>query len=126
MGVAGTKARGGQIPKHCREPRLLQYREMGKLGGRLEILRSIIPPDQLMVIVFDDLTANTKRIYEQVLEFIGVPSDNRQTFPAINENKVQRSRVRLLGRLLISSMPTSLYRAVLDFKKIGGYIEYPT
>src|SRR5262249_50844280 len=50
----GARIGGRDIPTSCREPRLLQYREVGSLGSRLRSLQSIIPKKQLHVIVFDD------------------------------------------------------------------------
>jgi hypothetical protein len=116
------RAAGRYIPRHCYEPRFLQYRAMGQLGQRLEILKSIVPPMQLAVIVFDDLVASTKQVYEDVLTFLQLPSDGRREFPVVNESRVQRSRA--VGYLL-ASIPTWLHNAVRDVKHGVGISHIP-
>jgi hypothetical protein len=74
-----------------------QYRELCALGRRLDAISKLVPARQLMVIVFDDFVTDTKKVYQDVLQFIGVPFDGRTHFPKVNEAKAQRSR--LLGRI---------------------------
>jgi hypothetical protein len=112
-----ARAGGARIPKSCREPRLLQYREVGKLGGRLQLLRSLLSTNQLRVIVFDDFVANPKAVYEQVLTFLRVATDGRQDFPVVNENKMARSK--FLSRVS-SSIPRPLHNAVRELKHAIG------
>jgi hypothetical protein len=85
------RRQGRRIPGRCSEPRLLQYREVARLGSQLERLLTVFPRDQVEIIVFDDFIRDTQRVYEEVLSFLGVPTDGRQVFPRINENKQVRS-----------------------------------
>jgi Sulfotransferase domain len=111
------RARGKRIPRHCYEPRFLQYRVMGKLGHRLAALKGLIPADQLLVITLDDLASDASGTYRVILDFIGVPFDGRRAFPIVNENKVQRSR--MVGHLS-SSVPSWLYNSVRAVKHQAG------
>jgi hypothetical protein len=117
-----ARAAGRNIPRLCYEPRFLQYRAMGQLGRRLEILKSVVPAKQLLVIVFDDLVGNASEVYENVLRFIDVPSDGRTVFPVVNENKVQRSKVI---SDLQTSIPKWLHNAVRDIKHSLGLSHVP-
>ena len=117
-----SRLNGFDIPKGCREPRLLQYRIVGQLGARLKSLRSIIPKKQLHVVVFDDLVANAKEMYGRVLDFLEISADNRCGFPVVNENKVARSR--FLSRLSFS-IPRPLHNAVREFKHLIGVSHIP-
>jgi hypothetical protein len=108
-----SRAAGRSIPRLCHEPRFLQYRAMAQIGHRLQMLKSIVPAKQLLVIVFDDLVRNTKQVYEDVLRFLEISSDGREVFPVINENKEQRSKI--IGYLL-ASIPKRLHNAVREFK----------
>lgn len=116
--LQALRLRGERVPKSFKgEPRFLQYRAMAGLGSRLKILAEWIPADQLMVVVFDDFVSDTRRIYESVLAFIDVPSDNRSQFPRYNQNKVQRSET--LGRIN-ASIPRSVSVAAHEVRSRLG------
>jgi hypothetical protein len=117
-----ARAQGLRVPRQCPDARLLQYRALASLGSRLEVFKRLIPPDQLMVIVFDDFVRNPKEVYEEVLKFICIPSDGRETFPVINRGKVQRSK--LVGRIS-ASIPRWFYNAVREFKHVVGLSHAP-
>ena len=88
---------GRAIPRLCREPRQLQYAGVARLGEQVERLLSVFDPRQVKIVVFDDLAADTRSVYEDVLHFLGVPSDGRTDFPRVNAN--QDARIRLVARL---------------------------
>jgi hypothetical protein len=111
------RLQGFKLPRQLREPRFLQYRMMGSLGRRLEVLKKLIPRGQLMVIVFDDFIRDPKQTYEKVLAFVGVPSDGRASFPQSNMAKVQRNR--LLG-YISASTPRWVSKVAHKFKGFIG------
>ncbi len=111
------RMQGLKLPRQVREPRFLQYRSMASLGRRLEVFKKLIPAGQLMVIVFDDFIRDPKKTYEDVLAFIGVPSDGRTSFPQINAAKAQRSR--FLG-YISSSIPCWVSNVAREFKLLTG------
>jgi hypothetical protein len=51
---------------------------------------SIFPRDQVKLILYDAFAASPQRVYDEVIEFLGVPNDHRSEFPRINENKRAR------------------------------------
>ena len=63
---------------------------MCRLGDQVERLLETFPPEQVLVILFDEFKTSTKTVYEKVLSFLNVPSDGRSSFPAANENKVHK------------------------------------
>jgi len=79
------RAAGRYIPRLCRQPELLAYKKIGRFGEQLERLWQIFPREQTMVIVFDDFVADTRKVYLQVLAFLGLEDDGRTDFPRINE-----------------------------------------
>ena len=87
---------GKRIPKKCRAPALLQYRDVGKLGAQMERLLEIFPKEQIKVILFDDFVSDTGAVYEDVLSYLGLNSDGRKLFLRINESSEYRSQ--LLGQ----------------------------
>lgn len=75
------RSRGEGIPRLCRDPRMLQYAEAGKLGAQIERFFEKVRERNRMVIVFDDFIADTAAVYRKVLDFINVADDGRRTFP---------------------------------------------
>ena len=82
---------GNCIPKICIEPKMVLYREACALGQHLHRLFETLSQDQLKVLFFEDLSANPRKTYLDVLEFLGIPDDCRTTFPVVNSNKGYRS-----------------------------------
>jgi hypothetical protein len=102
--------------------RFRQYLAVASLGQRLDYLKTIVPPEQLTVIVLDDFVSEPKAAYEKVLAFIGVPSDGRENFPQVHQSRVQRSY--FLGRLS-DRTPRWVVNGVRDFKHLVGLTHVP-
>lgn len=92
------RAKGEAIPKACRDPFLLQYEEVGKLGKYLKQVFELAGRERCLVQVFDDFVANPRQSYLQILNFIGVDDDGRTQFPPLESNMYARSK--LLQRIL--------------------------
>lgn len=88
--LQAERQKGENIPKTCRSPRFLEYKNIGCLGTQLERLFEIFDRSHVKVIVFDDFAAATKEVYEDTLSFLGVPSDGKVDFPKVNVNKISR------------------------------------
>jgi hypothetical protein len=89
--IQEVRANGEQIPQACEKPRRLQYRKIGSLGDHMERLLSYFPRNQVHWIFFDDFTNNTEKAYENLLDFLGLPSDGRSDFSVHNPNKQVKS-----------------------------------
>jgi hypothetical protein len=87
-----TRARGREIPKRCREPQLLQYGEVGRLGQHVERLFEVAGAERCMVVVFDDWVGDTRTQYARLLEFIGVDDDGQTEFRRTRETAGFKSR----------------------------------
>ena len=108
-----ARGRGDKIPRGCREPQLLQYRTILSFGSQLEKALDNYPRQLVHIEFFDDLVTNPRGVYERTLEFLGLESDGRRTFPRVNERWKIRSLV--LWRLLH-------YRRVpLPLRKVGRF-----
>ncbi len=81
---------GRSIPTLCREPAILQYRRVARLGEQVERLLSIFPRDQVLLIFFEDFKESPRDGYVRVTEFLEIPDDGRTHFPRVNENKSHR------------------------------------
>jgi hypothetical protein len=112
------RARGLDLPRGSRGAFLLQYREMGRFGSQTQRVLASFPAGQLKVILFDDFAADPKRVYDEVIEFLGLPNDERAEFPRINDNK--RARVTWLRNFLRKPPPLvrETYRSLK--RRVGG------
>jgi len=63
------------------------YAKKGMLGEQIERLFMTVPRNRVLVILFDDFISNTRQSYEDVLDFLDLPSDHRTNFPKVNPNK---------------------------------------
>ncbi|GAB6068184.1 hypothetical protein JCM13664_15030 [Methylothermus subterraneus] len=85
-----ARRRGQHIPKLCRDPMLLQYAEIGRLGKHLARLFQQAGHERCLVLVFDDFIADPLASYLKTLEFLKVPYDGRTNFPRKEGNKYPR------------------------------------
>lgn len=70
----------------------LQYADVCRLGHQIDRLQQHFPADQTCIITFDEFTGDTRAVYARVLEFLGLPPDDRSHFPAVNVRRDFRSR----------------------------------
>lgn len=113
-----TARRNGQhIPTACKEAELLQYGEIGKLGAQLQRAFRVIPPDQRLVLIFDDFVGHTRTTYLQVLSFLGLDDDGRRDFPKYNEGQHLRN---LALWQLANEPPDLVVRAAMHIKSWFG------
>lgn len=116
-----SRKKGKNISSFCREPRLLQYAEFGKLGQQVERLLDIFPEGNIHIIWFEEFTNSTSSVYEKVLNFLEVPLDNRTEFARVNANKIHQSS--LLGKVT-QKPPKFLVNAAMKTKEIIGLSEW--
>jgi hypothetical protein len=81
------RAQGLDLPPTCREPFLVQYADVGRLGTQAQRLLSIFPRAQVKLILYDDFAESPAEVYGEVMSFLEIPHDNRTEFPRINDNK---------------------------------------
>jgi hypothetical protein len=115
--LQANRERGFDLPKGCRIPKILQYKQIAMLGKQVKKLMNIFPKEQVMLILFDDFKTSTKKVYKEVLNFLNLPDNGRTHFPRINENKQNKSL--LLGQIL-HQPPNSIRRISHRLYKLLG------
>ena len=115
-----ARRRGEAIPATCHSPARLQYRHVYDYPTQIERLWRVFPKEQTLVLLFDDLKADTARFYRQIQSFLGLPPHDLAAFEKVNENKQLRSR--FLARLLLR--PPPLLRRVAETLKSTLGINY--
>jgi hypothetical protein len=111
------RSRGLDLPPRSRGAFLVQYAEVGKFGTQVQRLLSVFPRAQVKLILFDDFAASPQRVYDEVIDFLDIPHDNRSGFPRVNDNK--RARLTWL-RNLARKPPPALRDAVRGLKQAVG------
>ena len=113
---------GHQIPGTCRQVKLLLYKKLASLGEQVARLFQVVPRQQVKVIALPELIATPRQVYDDVCEFLEIPSDGRTDFTPVNEAK--RHRFRALGRfarqppqLLLRGMST--VKRALRIQRLG-------
>jgi hypothetical protein len=115
--LQGRRAQGLDLPPRSRGAFLLQYAELGRFGTQTERVLANFPAEQVKLILFEDFAADARRVYDEVIAFLGVPHDGRREFARINENK--RARVGWLKHVL-RKPPPGLRRGVRGLKRLLG------
>ncbi|MCW8831678.1 MAG: sulfotransferase domain-containing protein, partial [Gammaproteobacteria bacterium] len=79
---------GKRIPKKCKDQsHKLFYGEVCKIGEQLNKVYQSVSQENIKVIFLDDLKNNPAQTYNETLEFLNVPNDERQDFSAANTRK---------------------------------------
>ena len=81
-----------RIPRHCREPRFLQYREVYNYLPQLMRLFSLVPRDRLQIYIFEDMINDPRRHYIDALDALRLKDDGRTDFPPESESEGIRNR----------------------------------
>ena len=98
--LRGQRRSGQLVPQACRSAKLLDYEAIGRFSEQVGRVQSLVSPENLCVLLFDDFKRSPHEQYRKVLAFLGLPDDGRSHFPRVNMNK--RSRVPLLTTFLMA------------------------
>ena len=112
-----TRLNNKNIPKKCREPKFLQYIDVVRFGKQVEKVYKTFPAEQILIIQYDQFRSETKKIYSDVISFLGLPEDGRSEFPRINKRKENKS---ILVAQMTQRPPRWLVKLITVFKKITG------
>ena len=85
--LEAERKKGKSIPKHILHVPNLYYSEIAKYYTQLRKLYNTFPKNQVLVITFDDFKNDTKKIFNEVLDFLILPDYDKNEFPRVNENK---------------------------------------
>ena len=113
--LQGRRAQGQSIPPRCRDARMLQYAEIGRVGARLADLIDLVGRDRVNVVVMEDFALSPRAVYREVLKFLELPDDGRTDFPRRNGTKAYRSQT--IQRLLMR--PPRLARSLVAPQTVG-------
>jgi hypothetical protein len=117
-GLQDERALGRHLPPRCIEPFFIQYREVGLLGKYLEQVLTVIPKNQLKLVFYEDFRDDIRGVYDEVIEFLGLPPYPDAHFPILNSNRINRSN--FLARFTEQNAGARLMRKLGPLKKLLG------
>jgi hypothetical protein len=82
---------GEKIPRRCPEPKFLQYKEACSLGKQLDRLYQASPREKVFVIFTEDLKSAPRKVWVELMAFLGLEDDGRVEFRAVNAAHEVRS-----------------------------------
>lgn len=97
------RAAGVEVSRQVIEVRRLLYGPACQLGEQLVRLYQQAKKENVLVLLLDDVKQCAQSEYVKVLDFLGVPNDDRVEFPVFNLAKAHRSRwvgrtIAVIGR----------------------------
>ena len=118
---ASGKRAGDALPKGCRDPRLLDYKSIGKFGEQAARYLDCFGEDRVRIVRFEEWTASPRQTYVSLLGFLGLRDDGRTEFPRINAAHDHRSQT--VARLTQRPPPfaTRISRAVRSLPGLSGF-----
>ena len=101
---------GRHIPRDCRDPNLLRYSSVARVGAALEALFETAGRERCHVVVYDDYARDPAAAQREVLRFVGLELEGQADTRRRNPTRAYRSRTlqRLLRRppqRLIKALP---------------------
>jgi Sulfotransferase domain len=86
------RSHGRRLPPQCLEPFFLQYRQVGMLGSYLQKIYTLFPSESIKVVFHDDIKADIRATYDDLLAFLKLPPFAEVSFRPMNDNKMIRNR----------------------------------
>ena len=101
--LQAERAHGRQIPRLCKEPNFLQYREICSLGRQVQRMFSKVPASQRLVLALDDLIFAPTETHSKVTGFLGIENSGFAKFEQANSFRQQRNRISArIGRFILT------------------------
>jgi hypothetical protein len=88
----GPRLSGARIPPRWPDAATLQYGSIYRYAPQVKRLMERVPENQRHIVIYEDLFANSRHHYAQILEFLNLAADGRTDFPIVNPAMGFRSR----------------------------------
>ena len=85
-----ARADGQELPRRCRNPEFLQYRDACSLKSMITDLYAQVSPSRVLVVSLEQLKSDPRQAYVRVLNHFGLPDDQRTDFPVHNRAREAR------------------------------------
>lgn len=92
------RRQGKRLPRRCTLPQLLQYSEQVRYVEQLGRYRAVFPPEQMLVLIYDDYRSDNEATVRRVHRFLGV--DDTRPIVVTDANPTVRVRSQRLHELV--------------------------
>lgn len=75
---------GQRIPPGCDNADYLLYGALATFHDQVERYLNIFPPDNVLVLIYEEFFSDPNRFYHQTLDFLSLTDDGRHRFPIVN------------------------------------------
>lgn len=111
------RKQGKNVPKQCREAKILFYDELAKFGSQCEKLLNTFDKSQVMIFLFEDFVKDPKSVHDKIINFLGLQVNNKTEFEKVNERRAHK--LKWLS-ILTQRPPRMLDRPVKWLKNVLG------
>jgi hypothetical protein len=98
IALEDARREGRNIPPHTYWPKALLYSDLVRYVEQLQRYSSLFPPEQMLVLIYDDFRADNEGTVRTVLRFIGV--DDTQPIEPVDVNPTVQVRSQRLHELV--------------------------
>lgn len=120
---------GSRLPPNVIKPDLLQYKKLASIGTQLDILLGKVNASNLLVIVNDDMKMDTRKTYQDTLQFLNLEAFECPDLSHSNRNlrwkNPMASRFFNLAHKLNSKLPFSPKLGILSRIRSKALVEAP-
>jgi hypothetical protein len=89
ISLEAARREGRHIPARSHLPQLLRYSDHVRYTDQLRRYHAVFPPEQVLVLIYDDFRADNRQTMRTVLRFLGV--DDEYPIQAINIKQTTRT-----------------------------------
>jgi hypothetical protein len=98
IALEDARREGRSIPRLSQFPQVLLYSELVRYTEQLRRYHAVFPPEQVLVLIYDDFRANNEATVRQVLRFIEV--DDTLPVPQVELESLRTPRYVLLDQAM--------------------------
>jgi hypothetical protein len=115
-----ARAEGWDLPEGTPLPEALLYRRIATLSGQIMRYYEVFPPEQIHIVLQDDMKRDMAGTYRKTLDFLGVDPGFETDFKRVNTHKTIRSeRLRSLVRATPAAFKDMLPRGMrMQFRQL--------
>jgi len=98
LSLEGERRRGRHLPRRSLWPQELLYRDHVRYVEQLRRFHAVFPPEQVLVLIYDDFRADNEAVLREVLRHLGVAE--HLELPTVEANPTVATRSQRADRLV--------------------------
>jgi hypothetical protein len=91
LGLEEQRKKGKKIPPGVSFPSFLFYSERVKFSEQIKRYLDIFPKKNIKIVLFDDFKKDNRKVYKDIVRFLGIDDEFEPEYKILNPSKVPRS-----------------------------------